>query len=116
MAGQVTPPVSVSAASPPSAANPIITSSGNKGIPDWLSPLLQGITLLTVLGGVFAAGAWKGEIDARLDDNVRAREEQRMELKELSQQITELSKSISYLQGSMQISKPIVQAAPRSQR
>jgi hypothetical protein len=116
MAGQVTPPVSLSPASASSVTSPILTGSGNRGIPEWLSPLLQGITLLTVLSGVFAAGAWKGEIDTRLDDIVRAREEQRMELKELSQQITELSKGISYLQGSMQISKPSVQAVPRSQR
>jgi hypothetical protein len=99
-------------------AAPAPTTSATAGpakssIPEWLSPLLQGITLLSVIAGVFAAGIWKGEIDTKLEDVLRAREEQRMELKELSQQVTELSKSISYLQGTLQNSK--IDAKPGSE-
>lgn len=99
MSGSMTPPVAPILATSPSSA-PILAVRG--GIPEWLSPLLQGITLLSVIALGFAAGIWKGQIDTRLDDVQRVREEQRMELKELTQQVAELGKSISYLQGSLQ--------------
>jgi TolA-binding protein len=63
---------------------------------------LQGITLLSVIAVGFAAGVGKGQIDSRLDDVLRVREEQRMQLTQLSQQVAELGKSISYLQGYLQ--------------
>jgi hypothetical protein len=103
----MTPPVAPTlATSAPSA--PIPAARG--GIPEWLSPLLQGITLFSVITLGFAAGIWKGQIDTRLDDVQRVREEQRMELKELTQQVAELGKSISYLQGSLQGSNVPAQA------
>jgi uncharacterized protein YPO0396 len=74
---------------------------------------LQGITLLSVIAMGFAAGIWQGQIDTRLEDLQRAREEQKgdlqrtreeqsAELKELAQQVADIGKSISYLQGSLQ--------------
>jgi hypothetical protein len=95
MSGSMTPSGPL-AATPTTAVPPASTPmvSTRRGIPEWLSPLLQGITLLSVIGIGFAAGVWKGQIDTRLDDVLRTREEQRMELKELTQQVVELSKSI----------------------
>ncbi len=100
MSGSMTPPMAPSPLVTSASSAPTVAVRG--GIPEWLSPLLQGITLLSVIAIGFAAGIWKGQIDTRLDDVVRAREEQRMELKELTQQVAELGKSISYLQGSLQ--------------
>jgi hypothetical protein len=107
MSGSMTPPVAPTLATSASSS-PILAVRG--GIPEWLSPLLQGITLLSVIALGFAAGIWKGQIDTRLDDVQRSREEQRMEMKELTQQVSELGKSISYLQGSLQGSNAPVQA------
>jgi hypothetical protein len=104
MSGAIVPPGHevTGSASPSASASYVGAVSAKGGIPEWLSPLLQGITLLSVIAVGFAAGAWKGQIDTRLDDILRAREEQRTEVKELTQQVTELGKSISYLQGSLQ--------------
>ena len=92
MAGSMTPPVAPTPLVSSASSAPMVTVRG--GIPEWLSPLLQGITLLSVIAVGFAAGIWKGQIDTRLDDVLHAREEQRMELKELTQQVAELDKSI----------------------
>jgi len=99
MSGSMTPSAPTPLAPTSASTAPRVTVGG---IPEWLSPLLQGITLLSVIALGFAAGIWKGQIDTRLDDVQRVREEQRMELKELTQQVAELGKSISYLQGSLQ--------------
>jgi len=106
------PPVTAASLAPTPAATPAV--SRTSGTPEWLSPLLQGITLLAVIGGVFAAGIWRGEIDTKLDDILRARDGQPMEMKELSQQVAELSKSISYLQGTLQGSKGDGKSGPRA--
>ena len=100
MSGSMTPPAPTPLV--PTSASSASTTGVRGGIPEWLSPLLQGITLLSVIAVGFAAGIWKGQIDTRLEDVLRAREEQRTELKELTQQVAELGKSISYLQGSLQ--------------
>src|SRR5258708_36366482 len=107
MSGAILPPGhEVSGAPAPSVPVSYVAAvPGKSGIPDWLSPLLQGVTLLSVIAIGFAAGVWKGQIDTRLDDVLRVGEEQRMKLSQLSQQVAELGKSISYLQGYLQDSR-----------
>jgi len=37
----------------------------------WVSYLLQGVTLVSIVGGVFIIGQWKGGIESKLGENTR---------------------------------------------
>lgn len=92
---------------------PAPAASARAGFPEWLGPLLQGVTLASV----FAIGAWTGKIDTKVDEVLRAQEQQRLDLKELSSQVAKLNDNLSYLQGILQgsrneVTNPQHRAAP----
>ena len=89
MSAPVTPSVSASA------------MPARVGLPNWLGPLLQGVTLASV----FAIGAWTGKIDTKVDEVLREQEQQRADVKELSGQVAKLNDNLSYLQGILQATK-----------
>jgi hypothetical protein len=83
----------------PSVPAPAV--SVRTGFPEWLGPLLQGVTLASV----FAIGAWTGKIDTKVDEVLREQEQQRTDVKELSNQVAKLNDNLSYLQGVLQATK-----------
>jgi hypothetical protein len=98
------------AAIPPSRADtgvnvePTTKVVTSVGVPPWLGPLLQGITLVTLLGCVFTAGIWKGQIDTKLEVLQRASDDQKEQLKVMREDLKDLEKSVSRLQGQLEAS------------
>lgn len=88
--------------SPLTPSVPASAVSVRAGFPDWLGPLLQGVTLASV----FAIGAWTGKIDSKVDEVLRTQEQQRLDVKELSGQVAKLNDNLSYLQGILQGARP----------
>jgi hypothetical protein len=76
------------------------------GVPAWLAPLLQGLTFVTLLVFVFTAGIWKGQIDTRLEVLQRASDDQKESLKVIREDLKDLEKSVSRMQGQLEASAP----------
>jgi hypothetical protein len=54
--------------SEPTISSGAVTSAPTTVVPAWLAPLLQGITLLIVIGAVFWAGQTTGTLNTKVDN------------------------------------------------
>jgi hypothetical protein len=74
------------------ATNPILS---------WVLTGITGLTLVSVLGGIFAAGMWKGSIDTQLNAIADRQKQFLDEQKESRQKVEALQNSLSELRGQM---------------
>lgn len=89
---------------PPARVESVAKPATSVGVPGWLAPLLQGLTLVAVLGGVFAGGIWKGQIDTKLEVLQRVSDDQKEQLRAMREDLKDLAKNVSNLQGRLEAS------------
>ncbi len=82
-------------------------------VSSWILTGISGLTLISVLGAIFAAGIWKGSIDTQLT-TVADRQKQILdEQKEARQNVEALQNALSELKGRLQSPPALVPASHR---
>jgi hypothetical protein len=89
-----------------SGKGPIEPLSVKAGVPmnpllSWILTGISGLTLVSVLGGIFAAGIWKGSIDTQLNAIADRQKQFLDEQKEARQKVEALQNTLSELKGQM---------------